>query len=127
MGDGVFVELEFLLLIAASFILPVSIYAFLMWKQSLSRGTVLMLGVMLVAIGGVNVFLLQRMAILVQATPSLIDDRIFASEVSVALYIFPVLFAGIGVNMISHILISHLADAEKRFDRDQTQFPGSRK
>jgi len=27
-------------------------------------------------------------------------------------------FAGISVNLISHILISHLTDAEMRFDRN---------
>jgi hypothetical protein len=28
------------------------------------------------------------------------------------------LFAGIGVNMISHILMTHLTDAEKKFDSE---------
>jgi hypothetical protein len=44
---------------------------------------------------------------------------LFVSEVSVALYLLPLLFAGVGMNLISHILISHLEDAEKRFDREQ--------
>ncbi len=29
------------------------------------------------------------------------------------------MLAGVGVNMISHILIRHLTEAEKQFDRDR--------
>ncbi len=36
--------------------------------------------------------------------------RLGPSEISTAL------FAGIGMNMLSHILVSHLAEAEKRFN-----------
>lgn len=46
------------------------------------------------------------------------DDQLFSSEVSLALYLLPALFAGIGVNIISHLLISHLEKAEELFDRE---------
>ena len=46
---------------------------------------------------------------------SLLDSSIFASELSVALYIVPIFFGGIGVNVVSHVLIRHLDDAERRF------------
>lgn len=46
----------------------------------------------------------------------MLDDAVFTSELATALYLLPALFAGIGVNMLSHILISHLAQAEKRFN-----------
>lgn len=49
-------------------------------------------------------------------TPSLIDDRVFTSELLVALYLLPIIFVGVGVNILSHILISHLSDVEKKFD-----------
>jgi hypothetical protein len=62
---------------------------------------------------------MQHLAGMAKNTPSLLDDRIFASEISVALYLLPVLFAGIGVNMISHVLTSHLVDAERQFDREK--------
>jgi hypothetical protein len=89
-----------------------------MWGKALSRKTVLLFGVILIAISGVNITLLQHLAALAKDSPSLLDDRIFASELSVALYLLHVLFAGIGVNMISHVLTSHLADAERQFDRE---------
>lgn len=117
MNDSVFVEFEFLLLVIVSIILPACLYAFMMWKNAISRGTVLLLGFILIAIAGVNIFLLQRMSSMARTSPSLLDDRVFASEISVALYLLPALFAGIGANVISHILISHLTDAEKRFDQ----------
>ena len=34
-------------------------------------------------------------------------------------YLLPALFAGLGVNMLSHILVGHLRDAETRFDQEQ--------
>lgn len=72
--------------------------------------------VTLVVISGINVFLLQRLAEMAKLSPSLLDNKFFASEISVALYLLPAIFAGIGVNMMPHILMSHLVEAEKRFD-----------
>lgn len=117
MNDSIFVEFEFVMLIVVSIVLPVGIYAYMMWKNAISRKTVLLLATVLIVIAGINVFLLQRLSFMAKASPSLLDDRFFASELSVALYLIPALFAGIGANVISHILISHLTDAEKRFDR----------
>jgi len=119
MGESVFVEFEFIALIIFSFILPLSVYGYMMWKKAISRKAVLLFGAILIGISGVDIFLMQRLAGMAKNSPSLIDDRIFASEISVALYLLPVLFAGIGVNMISHILTSHLVDAERQFDREK--------
>jgi hypothetical protein len=121
MRDSVFVEVEFFLLVLFSIVLPVSMYGYMMWKRAISRKTVLLFGFMLVAKSGVTIFLLQRLATMAKSTPSLLDDRIFNSDFSIALYFVPILFAGIGVNMLSHVLISHLADAERRFDRERTE------
>jgi len=41
MSNSVFVEAEFFLLIVLSLVLPVSIYGYMMWKQAISRKTVL--------------------------------------------------------------------------------------
>jgi hypothetical protein len=49
-------------------------------------------------------------------TASLWDDRLFSSSVSVALYVLPVAFAGVGVNIISHVLLRQLTRAEGRHD-----------
>ena len=121
MRDSVFVEVEFLLLMMFSIVLPVGMYGYMMWKRAISRRTVLLFGFMFVAKSGVTIFLLQRLAMMAKSTPSLLDDRIFDSDFSIALYFVPILFAGIGVNMLSHVLISHLAEAERRFDRERTE------
>ena len=117
-SESVFIEGDFIALIVFSILLPVGIYIYMMWKKAISRTIVLLLDIILIAISGIDVFLLQRLAALAKTSPSLFDDIIFASEISVALYLLPLLFAGIGMNLISHILISHLGAAEKRFDRE---------
>ena len=117
MNSSVFLEFEFLMLILFSLILPVGIYGYMMWKKAISRKTVLLFGVILIVIAGVNIFLLQRLAVIAKSSPSLLDNTLFASELSLALYLLPLVFAGIGLNIISHILISHLTDAEKQFDK----------
>jgi hypothetical protein len=115
MSETVFTEIEFWLLIVFSVVLPFSIYGALLAKKAISRYTVLGLGFALVVIAGVDVFLLQRLATAAKLTPSLVDDAIFLSEISLALYLLPAMFGGIGINVISHILVKHLAEAEARY------------
>ena len=74
--------------------------------------------VALVLIAGVDVYLLQTLAGLAKETASLIDDAVFTSELTIALYVLPVVFGGIGVNLISHVLLRHRNEAEGRFDRE---------
>jgi hypothetical protein len=116
MNNSAFVELEFFLLVIFSVVLPFGIYLYLMWKKAISRYTVFAFGIILVMIGGVNVFLLRRLSDIARLSPSLMDDTVFRSELSIALYVIPAVFAGIGVNLISHLLINHLNEAENRFD-----------
>ena len=121
MNNSVFVEIQFFMLIACTFVIPIGIYSYMMWKRSISRRVVLMFGVILIAVSGANIFLLQLLKTMATDTPSLLDDSIFTSEISVALYLIPAIFAGIGVNIISHILITHLAEAEKKFDKEHKE------
>ncbi|WP_410210599.1 hypothetical protein [Aquirhabdus sp.] len=115
MTTTIFTELRFWLLIVFSLVIPFGIYGILLAKRAISRHAVLILGFVLVVIAGIDVYLLRSLATLAKHTVSLMDDAVFVSEVSIALYILPALFAGIGINMISHILISHLVKAEQRF------------
>ena len=108
MSLSVFVELRFWVLVAFSLVLPAGIYGLLLATRSISRVAVLGFGVALVLIAGVDVYLLQSLASLAKTTPSL----------SIALYVLPVVFGGIGVNLISHVRLRHLTEAEKRFDRE---------
>lgn len=118
MSLSVFVELRFWVLVAFSVVLPAGIYGLLLRTRAISRMAVLGFGIALVLISGVDVYLLQSLAAVAKNTPSLADDAVFISELSIALYILPVVFGGIGVNLISHVLLRHLTEAEKRFDRE---------
>ena len=115
-SNTIFTEAEFWALIAFSVILPFLIYWRLLSKRAIAQSTILLLGLALVAIAGVDVYLLQRLAVLVKLSRSLSDDAIFLSELSLALYFLPALFGGIGINLVSHVLLKHLAQAEKRFE-----------
>jgi hypothetical protein len=115
MSATVFTEMKFWLLIVFSLVLPLGIYGVLLAKRAISRYTVLIFGFTLVVIAGLDVYLLQSLAASAKLTPSLADDAVFLSEVSLALYLLPAMFGGIGINVISHILVKHLVEAEKRF------------
>lgn len=115
MSETVFAELTFWLLVALSLVVPFGIYGVLLARRAISRPIVLVFGFALVAIAGADVYLLQRLAALVRLTPSLADDAVFLSGLSAALYLLPALFGGIGINIVSHVLVRHLDDAESRF------------
>jgi len=118
MSTTVFTEVRFWLLVVFSGALPSAIYWMLLVKRAISRSTVLLLGLSLVAIAGVDVYLLQTLATQAKLTSSLADDAVFVSEVSIALYLLPAMFGGLGINVISHVLVSHLVEAETRFKVD---------
>ncbi|MGH8821719.1 MAG: hypothetical protein ACREWJ_10560 [Rhodoferax sp.] len=117
MQDTVFVELQFWLLVLFSFVVPGVIVWACLTVRAVSRNTVLVLGVLLVIIAGFDFYLLQTLARLAKLTPSLADDAIFDSEITIGLYVLPVFLAGVGVNVVSHALIQHLTDAQERFRR----------
>jgi hypothetical protein len=113
MNESVFVEAEFVLLIACSLLLPSLVYGYMTWKRAINRSRLMLFGVGLILLSGINLILLRRLAALARDSPSLLDDKIFTSEVSIALYLLPAIFAGIGANIVSHVLIAHSTDAEK--------------
>lgn len=117
-GNIVFTRLEFWLIILFSIVMPTGIYGGLLMRRAVSRASVLMFGVALVVLAGVDVYLLQVLATLSKQTPSLADDAVFVSELSIALYLLPAMFGGVGVNIISHVLVRHLIEAEKTFERE---------
>lgn len=121
MQPTVFVELKFWLLVAFSLVAPVVIYGALLGKRAVSRVTVLVLGLALVAIAGLDMYLLQSLVQMARSTPSLADDAVFLSELTLGLYLLPALFAGISINVISHVLIRHLDEAERQFEKDRRE------
>jgi len=121
MSNSIFAELSFWLMAIASIAVPIAIYMVLLVKRAISRVTVLVLGLTLVVIAGVDIYFLRHMAAFAARTSSFADNGLFLSELSFALYLFPLMFGGIGVNLISHVLISHLVGAEKRFASEHAQ------
>ena len=53
-------------------------------------------------------------------------DAVFVSEVRLALFLLPALFAGVGINLISHVLIRHLQKAEAQFETEHPERTGAR-
>lgn len=119
MRDSVFLQMEFFALVATSLLLPVAIYVYLFRKQAISRRTVLIFASILIALSGTDVVLLQLLAEMAKLTRSTADEKLFSSELAITLYILPAIFAGIAVNLISHVLIRHLDEAEQKFKQQQ--------
>ena len=119
MMGSAFLELEFFALVIFSLILPIGIYFYLLTRNKISRHRVTWFGFLMIAMSGVDLYLLQRLREIARVSGSQVDDRVFASEVSIALYLLPAIFAGIGVNVVSHILIDHLKKAEDKFTEDE--------
>jgi hypothetical protein len=121
MAGSVFVELKFWLLVLFSLVAPALMVWVCLSVRALSRNMVLGIGILLVGIAGFDFYLLQALASAALKTPSLADDALFDSEVTVGLYMLPALLAGIGINVASHVLIQHLTDAQHRFAREARQ------
>lgn len=102
----------------ASVVMPFGIYSYLILKKAISKKTTLVFGFALVAIAGMDVYFLKVLSAAAKLSPSLADDTIFVSEISLALYLVPAMFGGIGVNIISHVLIKHLDEANQRFQKE---------
>ncbi|MEO6967210.1 MAG: hypothetical protein ABI132_01955 [Rhodanobacteraceae bacterium] len=107
-NDSVFIHFEFWLLLLASLLMPLVIYFSLLSFRRISRYTVLLFALALILLSALDVFLLRHLANAAHATPSIFDDKLFASEFSLALYLLPLLSAGISVNVISDVSLNHL-------------------
>jgi hypothetical protein len=122
-ASNVFLETKFFLLIFFSFCVPAAIYIWVMRTRSISRSRVLLLGIVLLLLSAIDTVLLGHLAQLARMTPSLWDERIFSSEISLALYLLPLTSAGIGINLISHVLLHHLSIAEHRSEEEARPHP----
>lgn len=69
-----------------SLVAPLVICISMLVKRAISRKTVLR-GVVLVWIAGLDVYLQQILSLKAKLTPSLADDYLFSSELSMALYL----------------------------------------
>lgn len=108
MNDSAFIKLEFLLLVLFSLILPLIFVSVLITRRTMPRKIVVAFGFALVVLAGSDVVLLQMLKEVAKASASLSDDFVFASGYSLALYILPLIGAGLGMNLISHVIHAHI-------------------
>lgn len=123
MNNIVFLKLEFWLLVASSLLLPGWICWFLLSRRAISKKTVFLSGIVMLLLAALDLVLLPALYNEAKQSPSLMDDMVFASSYSIALYLLPLLSAGLGVNLISHVLRAHLSFAELRYDEEHKQKP----
>ena len=88
-------------------------------RRRISRVTVFAFGMLLIVLSGIDILLLRHLVTVAGASASLIDDVVFKSEFSAALYLLPLVSGAVGTNLISHVLVQHLEEAEKRHEREQ--------
>jgi len=119
MQNSVFLRLEFFLLVAFSIVVPIAIFTLMLAKRAISRLTVFLFSLALIVLAGINVVLLRQLAHLAKLNAAAIGSNVFFSEISIMLYLLPAVLAGIGVNVISHLLIAHLKHAEEQFDENR--------
>ncbi len=120
MNQNIYYETELILLVIFSVVIPAGIYGFLYSRISISRWTVMAFAMLLVAVAGIDVILLQSISEHARVTASLSDNKAFWGQLSLTLYLVPAVFAGLGVNVISHVLTNHLNEAEKKFDQGRS-------
>ena len=119
MNLSVFYEMKFILLVLFSLVIPVGIYIFLNKKFSISSWAVAAFALLLVVVAGIDVVLLESLEEMAKTTGSPLHNKIFSGQLSLALYLFPALFAGLGVNLLTHVLVGHLNEAESEFDKEK--------
>ena len=121
MNGSIYLELEFWALVVFSALAPAGVFIWLIRKRRIARATVAGVGLVLVLLAGVDAIILQRLSAKAKATPGVADDAVFASEFSIALFMLPLIMAGVGVNMISHVLNEHLIIAELEYDKRERE------
>jgi len=115
MSDGtVFVQLRFWILVLVSAAIPASIFVTLFVRREFSKKTMLAFGLLLIALAALDIVLLHALKVDARRTASLADDLVFASELSIALYLLPAALGTFGINMVSHVLMHYLKQREER-------------
>lgn len=120
MNQNIYYETELILLVLFSVVVPAGIYGFLYSRISISRWTVMAFAMLLVGVAGIDVVLLQSISEHARVTASLTDNKAFWGQLSLTLYLVPAVFAGLGINVISHVLTNHLNEAERKFDQGRS-------
>ena len=87
MATSLFLEGEFLGLIATSLLIPAIIFTWLIRKRTITRITIVFVALSLIAISCIDAILLQRLGVAAKASADAKYYALFAPEFSIALYI----------------------------------------
>ncbi len=117
METSAFLTIEFWALVIVSFVVPCMIFITVIRKRRLKRAHVLFIGLVLVILAGTDVILLRQLEILARETSNLMDDTLFLSEHSLALYVLPLVSGALGTDLLSHIITSRLVIAEHETEK----------
>ena len=112
MNDIVFLKAQFWVLVISSILIPTWLCWIMLSRKKISRNTVIAFGVALLLLAAVDLILMPILYNQARQSKSTADDTVFASSYSVALYLLPLISAGLGVNLISHMLRSRLKFAD---------------
>ncbi len=108
MPNSLWIEVEFWALVLCSALFPLAIIVHLIRAVEIRRYVLMGFALALLILACVDFVLLGRVASLAHRTPDLLDDRVFLSEASAALYILPLVCAGVGINLLSFVITQHL-------------------
>lgn len=108
MVEVAWLRLEFWALVLSSLALPITIGVHLLRARDISRWVLLSYAIGLLVLAGVDILLLKALAELARESLNPVDDAVFRSEYSVALYMLPLIAAGVGVNLLSFVITQHL-------------------
>jgi hypothetical protein len=106
--ESVLIKFEFWALVLTSLALPVVIIWHLLRIIRISRTVLIAYACMLIALAGLDVVLITYVASLAKATRGIADDQVFRSEYTLALYLLPLISAGVGINLLSFAITQHL-------------------
>ena len=112
MKDIVFERVPFWVLIVSSLFIPVWMCWMMLSRKYTSRRRALTFGVSLLLLSALDLILLPVLYNEAKQSLSTSDDVVFASSYSVALYLLPLISAGLGINLVGHCLRSRLKFAE---------------
>jgi small basic protein len=108
MPNSTWIEAQFWTLVLGSILPPLGIIVHLIRTAEIRRYVLMSFAVALLVLACLDFVLLGRVAHLARHTPDLLANGIFLSEASAALYILPLAWGGVGINLLSFVITQHL-------------------
>lgn len=108
MENSAFLSVQFWTLVIISFVLPCIIFFRFIRKRKCRHAHILLFALLLIALAGTDVLLLRQLESIARKTPDLMDDRVFLSQYSLALYILPLVSGTLGSDLLAYVVTAHI-------------------